>query len=126
MSQASMKAEIGTRETAPVDLVHLARFTLGDRALEREVLSLFRTQSSQCLEKLQDADDAFGGEAWQMTVHTIKGSARGIGAWSVAECAEEAERVGAAAAGADARALLALLESEISRTNAYIGALLDE
>lgn len=126
MSQASMKAQCGEREAAPVDLVHLARFTLGDRALEREVLSLFRTQSSQCLEKLQAFDDTASAETWQMTVHTIKGSARGIGAWTVAECAEEAERIGTAAVGRDARALIALLESEIERTNAYIGALLED
>ena len=31
--------------SAPVDLAHLARFTLGDTALAREVLALFCTQS---------------------------------------------------------------------------------
>jgi hypothetical protein len=29
----------------PIDLVHLARATLGDRSLEREVLQLFDRQS---------------------------------------------------------------------------------
>jgi hypothetical protein len=30
----------------PVDLVHLSRYTLGERALEREALELFCTQST--------------------------------------------------------------------------------
>src|SRR5680860_1221609 len=36
----------------PVDLVHLARYTLGERSLEREVLELFCTQSVLYLECL--------------------------------------------------------------------------
>ena len=36
----------------PVDLVHLSRYTLGDRALEREMLDLFCTQSAVYLERL--------------------------------------------------------------------------
>ncbi len=39
----------------PVDLVHLSRYTLGDRALEGEVLELFCTQSPIYLERLRAA-----------------------------------------------------------------------
>ena len=39
----------------PVDLVYLSRFTLGERALEREVLELFCTKSFVYLERLNQA-----------------------------------------------------------------------
>ena len=73
----------------PVDLVHLARYTLGDRTLEREVLELFCSHSSHQMACLGAAvGDA---DKWREAAHTIKGSARGIGAWKLADVAEEAE-----------------------------------
>jgi HPt (histidine-containing phosphotransfer) domain-containing protein len=78
----------------PIDLVHLARTTLGDRSLEREVLQLFDRQSTLLIARMRAA--APGGIAY--LAHTMKGSARGIGAWRVARAAEALEL----AAGADA------------------------
>jgi len=49
-SEAPRKAS-----SRPVDLVHLSRYTLGDRALEREVLELFSAQGSVYLERLRGA-----------------------------------------------------------------------
>lgn len=71
----------------PIDLVHLARTTLGDRSLEREVLQLFDRQSILLLGRMRAA--APGGIG--MLAHTLKGSARGIGAWRVARAAETLE-----------------------------------
>src|SRR5690349_5709477 len=71
----------------PIDLVHLARTTLGDRSLEREVLQLFDRQSTLLLARMRAA--APGGMV--MLAHTLKGSARGIGAWRVARAAEALE-----------------------------------
>ena len=71
----------------PIDLVHLARATLGDRSLEREVLQLFDRQSTLLIARLRNAGP--GGVA--MIAHTMKGSARGIGAWRVARAAEAVE-----------------------------------
>ena len=71
----------------PIDLVHLARATLGDRSLEREVLQLFDRQSTLLIARLRNAGP--GGVA--MIAHTMKGSARGIGAWRVARAAEALE-----------------------------------
>ena len=46
-------AEEGRKTSSrPVDLVHLSRYTLGERALEREVLELFCSQSSIYIERL--------------------------------------------------------------------------
>jgi HPt (histidine-containing phosphotransfer) domain-containing protein len=81
----------------PIDLVHLARMTLGDRSLEREVLQLFDRQSGLLIARMRAA--APGGIAH--LAHTMKGSARGIGAWRVARAAEALELAGAdAVAGA--------------------------
>ena len=71
----------------PIDLVHLARTTLGDRGLEREVLQLFDRQSSLLIARMYSAAPA--GIA--TLAHTLKGSARGIGAWRVARAAEALE-----------------------------------
>ncbi len=72
----------------PIDLVHLARQTLGDRALEREVLDLFVLQARSVLEQLQGAAD----QRHRMDLaHTLKGSARSVGAWQVAAQAEACE-----------------------------------
>jgi HPt (histidine-containing phosphotransfer) domain-containing protein len=74
----------------PIDLVHLARTTLGDRSLEREVLQLFDRQSALLIARMRSA--APTGVA--TLAHTLKGSARGIGAWRVARAAEALELAG--------------------------------
>jgi HPt (histidine-containing phosphotransfer) domain-containing protein len=99
----------------PIDLVHLARMTMGDRGLEREVLQLFDRQSTLLIARMRSA--APGGLA--MLAHTLKGSARGIGAWRVARAAEALEVADAlevsvaldrlAAASEEARAVIAEL-----------------
>jgi HPt (histidine-containing phosphotransfer) domain-containing protein len=99
----------------PIDLVHLARMTLGERSLEREVLQLFDRQSTLLLARMRSA-----APAGVLTLaHTLKGSARGIGAWRVARAAEALEAADAAekdaaldrlaAAAAEARAMIAEL-----------------
>jgi HPt (histidine-containing phosphotransfer) domain-containing protein len=74
----------------PIDLVHLARTTLGDRSLEREVLQLFDRQSILLIARMRTASP----DGMAMLAHTLKGSARGIGAWRVARAAEALEQAG--------------------------------
>lgn len=71
----------------PIDLVHLARMTMGDRSLEREVLQLFDRQSSLLIARMRTAAPA----SIATLAHTLNGSARGIGAWRVARAAEALE-----------------------------------
>lgn len=99
----------------PVDLVHLARHTLGNRDLEQEVLRLFARQSVVVLQRMKEAPDP---DKRANAAHSIKGSARGIGAWAVAQCAEVVE-------GCGADASLMALEGAIDEANAYINVLLD-
>ncbi len=76
--------------TRPVDLAYLGRFTFGNRELEREVLYLFAQQVPAYLKALEEAVDQ---KSWHAAAHTLKGSARAVGAWRVARGAEAAERL---------------------------------
>lgn len=113
----------GADSGRPVDLVHLARQTLGNRSLEREVLGLFHTQSEIYLQRLKDAGK---DKDWADAAHTIKGSARGIGAWSVANSAEAAEALRGKTRKTGALEALRELERSIGEANAYIESLLAE
>lgn len=104
---------------SPVDLVHLSKQTLGNRSLEREVLALFATQSTMCMEKLGAASSP--AERADI-VHTLKGSAQSIGAWAIAEAALGVEV--AARDMVDDPELRARLVNEVAVTNAYIATLL--
>jgi HPt (histidine-containing phosphotransfer) domain-containing protein len=73
-------------DDGPIDLAHLTRMTLGDAALERQVLGMFATQSANLIEQLT----VLPAEAGTLA-HTLKGSARAIGAFRVAACAEALE-----------------------------------
>jgi HPt (histidine-containing phosphotransfer) domain-containing protein len=72
---------------AAIDLKHLARMTLGERGLEAEVLTLFDRQAAVLLDHMRQA----APQAIAAFAHTLKGSARGIGAWRVAAAAETVE-----------------------------------
>lgn len=112
----------GITAERPVDLVHLARYTLGDRSLEREVLKLFLTQSRIYLSRLESAAD---DKTWRDTAHAIKGSARGIGAWHVASAAEAVELLKGQALKSDRKKhAIAELGNHIQEVNGYIEALL--
>jgi HPt (histidine-containing phosphotransfer) domain-containing protein len=73
---------------SPIDLVHLARQTMGDRELEKELLALFDRQAAQIAEQLAAA--APGAESANLA-HKLKGSARAVGAGAVAAAAENYE-----------------------------------
>lgn len=74
-------------DDGPIDLHHLARMTLGEEALEREVLALFDRQAVLLMRKMWDAPAG----AVAAAAHTLKGSAAGIGAWGVVRAAEAVE-----------------------------------
>ncbi|KKB80436.1 hypothetical protein VW35_05470 [Devosia soli] len=80
--------ETTTRAVRPVDLVHLAKQCLGDESLELEVLRLFDTTLKTYYEKLQLAA-SFDDIA--LVLHSIKGAASGVGAWSIADIAKAME-----------------------------------
>jgi|SRR6185436_20060791 len=91
MSTARAFADSGDRLAGdPIDRAYLARFTMGNAAVENEVLQLFADQMPLYLKQLHDAPTE---KAWKQAAHTIKGSASAIGAWRLARLAEIAEQV---------------------------------
>ncbi|MBB4010311.1 Hpt domain-containing protein [Allorhizobium taibaishanense] len=77
----------------PIDLVHLATQTMGDKALEIEVLQMFAKQARSCLQGLAAATADPVAIA-----HRLKGAASAVGAFKVAHAAGEVESKGADAA----------------------------
>src|SRR5690606_39087311 len=71
----------------PIDLAHLSRQTMGDRALEQEILAMFAQQLSVAGERMASADVT---ERHRLA-HTLKGSARGVGAFALGDCAAAIE-----------------------------------
>jgi HPt (histidine-containing phosphotransfer) domain-containing protein len=71
----------------PIDLVHLAHQTMGDKALETEVLQMFARQTRLLLQEIAVA------EAVTVTAlaHRLKGSAKAIGAFKVSSAAARLE-----------------------------------
>jgi HPt (histidine-containing phosphotransfer) domain-containing protein len=105
-------------QSSPLDRIHLARQTFGDRKLEHEVLDLFRTQSPIYLGRVKAARS---DSEWREAVHTLKGSAKTIGAWRIAEAAERAE----AGNPSSRAASIAQLESSVIEANAFIAGVLE-
>ena len=79
----------------PIDLEHLNRYTGGDRGLNAEILKLFEEQCAATLAQLEELarDDGAGGKTWHELTHTLKGAARGVGAFGLADIAAEAEKI---------------------------------
>ena len=105
---------------APVDRVHLARYTLGNLELETEVLQLFVEQAPMTLASL---GSAVTPRDWHAAAHTLKGSARAVGAWAVAECAERAERLTPGSDSREKAAAVAAVEAALAEVVAYIDKL---
>jgi HPt (histidine-containing phosphotransfer) domain-containing protein len=129
--QRSMNSE--RRPDTPIDWSHLSRFTMNDRALEQEVLGLFAMEAPRYLARIQSpASRKDGAEA----AHTLKGSARAVGAWAIAECAQAVEALqmsaqhehsepwpgarGTGTAGQSVQQALDRLTDAVRRTLAYI------
>jgi HPt (histidine-containing phosphotransfer) domain-containing protein len=102
----------------PIDLVHLSRMTLGDRGLEREVLALFDRQATVMVSRMRSAAPG----AVTTVAHTLKGSARGVGAWRVAAAAEAVEL--AASGEGDLSAAITRLAAMAEEARAVIAELL--
>lgn len=73
------------------DAAHLARYTGGDAALKAELLGLMCAQARRCLALMADAADQ---DAWLNATHTLKGAARGVGAFALGDACEAVETLG--------------------------------
>jgi HPt (histidine-containing phosphotransfer) domain-containing protein len=84
-----------TTAECPIDLDHLNRYTGGNRGLNEEILRLFEDQCTATLAGLEELAraDGVGSRSWLQLTHTLKGAARGVGAFGVADIAAEAEKI---------------------------------
>jgi HPt (histidine-containing phosphotransfer) domain-containing protein len=71
----------------PIDLVHLARQTSGDKNLELEVLQMFARQARTCMSELASGE----ADIISKTAHKLKGAALAVGAFDVSDAAERVE-----------------------------------
>lgn len=74
-------------KSRPIDLVHLATQTMGDKLLEIEVLQMFARQTRQLMKELSSAN----ADVAVATAHRLKGAALAVGAFGVAEAAGAVE-----------------------------------
>lgn len=104
----------------PIDREHLQRMTLGDRALEREVLSLFERQTAMLLERIEIATAPVAAAA----AHTLMGSAKAIGAFAIAQAAADIEQAATSGIVSDRAEATSNLRAAVREAKAEIDDLL--
>lgn len=103
----------------PVDLGHLDRYTGGSQALNEEILRLFETQCRELLARLELLAGGSDAKTWHEATHTLKGAARGVGAFALADAAAEAEAANPADA-ATAQAVIARVRARSEAVRRFI------
>ncbi len=92
-----------------IDFGHLERYTMGEPALTEELLDSF------CAELRGFAPNASDAEQERRALHRLKGSARAIGAFPLAEAAEWLEKMLEAGGDeADVKAARAELDEQLA------------
>ena len=109
-SSANASADSGAGRDV-LDLDHLSRYTMGNRELERELLRLFRSQLRAQVTGVAQARNA---QDWRFATHTLKGVARSIGAWAIADSAEKLEQLGHDGDRGDYGRLMVALATQIA------------
>lgn len=96
-----------------IDFEHLAQYVGDDAALTKEIFGLFKNQVDIWAKQLRsDADD----EIWAGVTHSLKGSAKAVGAVKLAEACERAEAlIGERARQGSRQASVDQIENHISR-----------
>ena len=103
----------------PIDLDHLARYTGGEKALNSEILRLFDSQVTDMVGQLDVLIAQRDAKRWREIAHTIKGAARGVGAFEMGEAAAAAEPVDPANEER-AKAAIKTLEKEAQLVRGFI------
>ena len=105
---------------APIDMNHLARYTGGDRTLNSEILKLFNGQLNSMVDQLLSVLQQRDVRKWREVTHTLKGAARGVGAFAVGEAAAEAEPIDPALSQDRAIQVIEVLRVEGEAVQAFI------
>ena len=104
-------------EPVLLDTEFLGKYTLGNIELEREVLHMFIDQSALYLERLRAPKSS---KDWFEAAHSLKGSARGIGAFVVGMRAAQLEQVDEPLNESIRSAILSLMVTDLEKTRAAI------
>ncbi len=108
-----------------VDLGHLARYTGGDDAINAEVLRLFDAQTSEIVGRLRAILDARDTKSWKEVTHTLKGAARGIGAFKLADAAAFAEPIDPVKDRGNASLAIKAMENSAEAVQSFIKSYLE-
>ena len=108
----------------PIDIDHLNRYTGGDPAVNQEILRMFEDQCATTVATLERfaKEGGAGGKEWRELTHTLKGAARGVGAFALADLAAEAEKI--PAERAVATEILGRLKTTCNAVQLFIDELL--
>lgn len=106
-----------------LNLAHLDRYTGGQKSLNAEVLALFDTQITTMVAELKGLVAKGDRTRWREIAHTIKGAARGVGAFPMGDAAAKAEPIDPSNAS-EAQAALVCIESEAEQVRTFIQAYL--
>ncbi len=109
--------------TPAIDFEHLRTYTGGDTAVEHEILGVFIQQADIWVRMLQSSGD---NKAWVDAAHSLKGSARGVGAWRVAEICEPAEQLADESTVEERDTAIDALKTAIADTVDFIQEHLDQ
>jgi HPt (histidine-containing phosphotransfer) domain-containing protein len=107
-----------------VDLDHLNKYTGGDLALNGDILRLFQKQATDTTMRLQACIESGDDDGWFEAAHTLKGAARGIGAFALAETIADAEKLRPQTDRAKAQAALATIKSRAGLVHMFIDSYL--
>lgn len=113
---------LGQKPTRPIDLVHLARQSLGDPGIEEEILRMFDQMAGVYMGRVREAAQV--GDV-SLNLHALKGAAAGVGAGSIAALAEAAEGE-LSAEGRLGAERVADLSHAVEEARVFIAELLDE
>lgn len=114
-----MDDEAESEQVPLFDRTHLGRYTGGDHGLEVELVGLMCEQAERCIDRMAEAS---GAKEFQDAAHTLKGAARGVGAFALATACERAEEA-PQAERADAEAEIATRYAETRTAFADAGVL---
>jgi HPt (histidine-containing phosphotransfer) domain-containing protein len=103
---------------------HLARYTGGDTALNAEVFGLFVGQATELMDQLESVIRTCDTKQWRHVTHTVKGAARGIGAFALADAAANAEPIDPAIDAEQAAVALRQINAQAESVRLFIDAYL--
>ena len=96
------------------------RYTSGDEALRDELLGLF---ADQLVCQLDLMGGNCTGHDWVIATHTLKGAARAVGAFQIAQTAEALERLDPVEQPGDVDELIGTLRAQAETCRAFITSL---